>query len=165
MLNPPSRQFAIRLGELTVGFLTWSAQDYAFDFVLYPLAIWRFGLWRGGLLMSLLSLLACLLLLRLYNFLGRDWLGIEFIKNQKHYEGPSKLRRCLAWLLKRGDGIAFIVLSLKNDAFITTAYLRHRAYARMDFRDWIIFMGSWLVSNAVWMTICFGGVSFLQWLV
>ena len=155
----------MRLVDLAAGLLVWNVLDYAFDYVLYPLVLWKLGLLRGGLLMSALSLLFCLALLRIYNRLGRDWLGIEFVRNQRHYQGPSRWRRCLAWLLTRGDGVAFVVLTLKNDPFITTAYLRHSAYSRMNVRDWVIFMGSWLISNALWLTVCFGGVSFLRWLV
>ena len=164
MLSAPTKQTARRLAELTVGLLAWNAQDYAFDYLLYPLAIWRLGLWRGGLLMSALSLVACLLLLRLYDYLGRDWLGIEFIKDQRHYKGPSRWRRWVGWLLSRGDGVAFIVLTFKNDPFITTAYLRHESYAGMKRRDWNVFLLSWVLSNAFWMTVCFGGVSFLRWM-
>ena len=163
-MSTRAQQVTKRVAELAAGLLVWNVQDYAFDYVLYPLVLWKLGLWRGGLLMFGLSLLSCLALLLIYNYLGRDWLGIEFIKNQRHCDGSSRWRRCLAWLLSRGDGIAFLVLSLKNDAFITTAYLRHRAYGRMDVRDWIIFLGSWLLSNAVWLAVCFGGVSFVRWL-
>ena len=164
MLNTSSRQAGKRMAELAVGFLAWNAQDYAFDYVLYPLAIWRLGLWRGGLLMSGLSLVACLLSLRLYDYLGRDWLGIEFVKNQRQYEGPSRWRRRLGWLLSRGDGVAFIVLTFKNDPFITTAYLRHESYGGMTRRDWRIFLASWVLSNVFWMTVCFGGIRFLRWM-
>ena len=112
--------------------------------------------------MSALSLVGCLLLLHLYDYLGRDWLGIEFVKNQRHYQGPSWWRRWLGWMLSRGDGVAFFVLTFKNDPFITTAYLRHESYGGMRRRDWNIFLASWFLSNTFWMTVCFGGVSLLE---
>jgi len=164
LINTSSRQVGKRLAELAGGFLAWKALEYAIDYVLYPLVIWRLGVWQGGLVMGALSLAACLLLLRLYDYLGRDWLGIEFVKNQRHYQGPSRWRRAMAWLLSRGDGVAFIVLTFKNDPFITTAYLRHKAYAGMTRRDWGVFLASWVISNTFWILVCFGGLSFLRWL-
>ncbi len=153
-----------RAAELVAGFLTWKVADNAFDYLLYPFVVWKLGPWRGGMLMAFLSLLFCLVLLRLYDRLQRDWLGIEFAKAQRLYTGPKWWRKAIAWLLARGDGTAFVVLSLRYDPFITTAYLRHGAYNGMNARDWRIFFGSWLVANAAWIAVCYGGVSFLKFL-
>lgn len=157
-------RIAARTIEMGTGFLTLKAMDYAFDYVAYPFAIWKLGALYGGLLMSGLSLLICLLLLRVYDLLERDWLGIEFIKNQRHYAGPSYWRGLVTRIISRADWFAFAILSLRYDPFITTAYLRHGAYNGMNRRDWIIFMGSWFVSNGVWIAVCFGGVSVLEFL-
>lgn len=153
-----------RAAELGIGFLTWNAMDYVFDYALYPFVIWKLGPWFGGTIMALASLAFCLLLLRLYDRLGRDWLGIEFVKNLRHYEGLSRWQRGLAWLLHRGDGVAFLVLSAKYDPFITTAYLRQSAFNGMTRRDWRIFLASWLISNLLWIALCQGGISFLRFL-
>ena len=112
--------------------------------------------------MTLLSLLFCLSLLRLYDRLGRDWIGIEFLKGLRHYEGPRRWRQVLAWLVSRGDWMAFLVLSAKYDPFITMAYLRRGAYNGMAGRDWSVFMGSLLLANILWIFICYGGVSCLR---
>lgn len=114
--------------------------------------------------MSILSFIACLLTLLFYDWSKRDWLGIEAIKELKHYEGDGWFRRGLAWLLKKGDPFACIVLSIKCDPFITTAYLRHGAFNGMTRRDWKIFVASWLIGNVYWSLACFGGVSVLAWL-
>lgn len=153
-----------RAAELATGFLTWKAFDYAFDYALYPFVIWKLGPWTGGALMALASLAFCLLLLRLYDRLGRDWLGIEFVKNLRHYEGASRWRRALAWLAARGDAAAFLVFSVRYDPFITTTYLRRGAFNGMAARDWGIFLASWLIGNLLWIALCHGGVSFLRFL-
>jgi hypothetical protein len=101
-------------------------------------------------------------LLRLYDWLKRDWLGIELVKGLRLYSGPSRWKRGTAWLLGRGDGVAFVVLSLRFDPFITTAYLRHGAYNGLTRRDWKVFLGSVVLSNAAWTVVCFGGVSLLR---
>jgi len=154
-----------RAAELATRFLTWKAVDYAFDYALYPFVIWKLGPWAGGTVMAVLSLLFCLFLLRLYDWLGRDWLGLEFVKGLRFYEGRSRWRRGLAWLVARGDFAAFIVLSVKYDPFITTTYLRRGAYSGMKRRDWGIFLASWFVANALWIFICYGGIELLRKLI
>lgn len=139
------------------GVLAFKAFDYAFDYVLYPFVIYRLGLVTGGIVMAALSLLDCLLLLRLYDWLKRDWLGIEFIKDLRHYAGAG-WRRALAWLLGRGDVVAFFALSLRFDPFVTTAYLRRGQFNGLSPRDWRIFLASVVVSNAAWALVCFGGI-------
>ena len=68
----------------------------------------------------------------------------------------------MAWLVSRGDGVAFIVLSLKYDPFITTVYLRREAYSSFTPRDWAIFLCSWAVANGFWIFLCYGGVSLIS---
>jgi len=151
-----------RTVELSTGFIVWKIYDYLFDYALYPFVIWKLGPWRGGPLMASLSLFICLLFLRVYDRLRRDWIGLEFVKGLRHYRGRSRWQKALAWLVSRGDVMAFLVLSAKFGPFITTAYLRKGAYNGMTGRDWSIFMASWLLGNALWTFICYGGISTLR---
>ncbi len=144
------------------GILTFKAFDYAFDYVLYPFAIYRLGLVVGGIVMAMLSLINCLLLLRLYDWLKRDWLGIEWLKGLKHYVGPANWRRVLAWLLGRGDVVAFFALSVRFDPFVTTAYLRRGQFDGLSRRACWIFFASVVVSNVSWALVCFGGVEVVR---
>jgi hypothetical protein len=159
-----ARRWRVRTAELVVGFTANKAQEYLFDYLLYPFVIFKLGLWRGGLVMALLSLVSCLLLLRFYDRLKRDWLGIEAVKGLKDYAGQSRFRRMAAWLLQRGEPVACLFLSIKFDPFITTLYLRRGSYNGMTRRDWKIFVASWLIGNVYWTFVCFGGVSALVWL-
>jgi hypothetical protein len=152
-----------RLLELAVGLTTNQAIDYLFNFVLYPLVIYHFGLLVGGLVMMLLSFVACLLSLWFYDWSKRDWLGIEAIKGLKDYEGSKSLGRLSGWLLRKSDPVVFLFLSLKYDPFITTAYLRHGAFNGMSRRDWRIFLGSTVVANVYWTLACFMGISLVEW--
>jgi len=158
----PGKQTGGRTAELSTGFVTWKAYDYAFDYALYPYVIWKMGPWQGGALMASLSLVTSLFLLWLYDRLRRDWIGIESLKRLRHYAGSSGFLRAFAWLLSRGDWVAFVVLSTKFGPFITTAYLRRGAYNGMSRRDWSIFMGGWALGNFLWTFICFGGVSMVK---
>ena len=149
----------LRCIQWIAGFGVHKTIDYAFDYALYPWVIFKLGLLYGGIVMAVLSCLDCLVLLRIYDWLKRDWLGIEFVKEIQNYAGTSRLMQALRWLLTRGDGIAFLVLSIRFDPFITTAYLRRGRYNGLSSRDWRIFFGSVIVSNTAWALVCWSGVS------
>lgn len=149
--------------ELTAGWAMNFAQEYLFDYLLYPLVIHWLGLLWGGVLMAFASLVFCLLLLRAYDWSQRDWLGIEAVKGLKDYAGPSRWRRLSAWLLQRGDGCACVVLAIKFDPFVTTIYLRHGQFNGLSRRDWRIFFASWVIANVYWTLVCFGGLSAFRW--
>lgn len=67
-------------------------------------------------------------------------------------------------MLRWGDLVVCVALSIKFDPFITTAYMRHGAFNGMSRRDWRNFWVSWFIGNAYWTFVCFGGVTALAWL-
>jgi hypothetical protein len=157
-----SRRIGSRIGELALGHtVNWLTVQF-FDYVLYPFVIWKLGLVRGGVVMALLSLVACLLTLWFYDWSKRDWLGIEAVKQLRDSEAKTRWRRVLAWAMAKGDLPACVVLSLYTDPFITTACLRRGAFQGMTPRDWRIFFASWLIANGWWALACFGGVEMLK---
>lgn len=167
--SPMRQNWRSRTAELAIGLSANHLQEYFFDCLLYPFAIFKLGLLHGGAVMSLVSLVGCLLFLRFYDWSKRDWLGIEAIKSLKDYEGKSRFGRWMAWLLRRGDFVACVALSVRFDPFITTAYMRHGAFNGMNWRDWRIFFLSWFISNAWWALFCFAGVETVaglwRWLI
>lgn len=162
VVSEPAR-WKERTAELAVGFTANALFDHAFDLLLYPFVIYHLGVVVGGCVMAALSFVVCLLWFRVYDWSARDWLGIEWVKQQKEYGGPSRTRRWFGRLLVRGDWVALIALSIKFDPFITTVYLRHGAFTGLSRRDWRHFLLSWLLGNAYWIAICFGGVSAFRW--
>lgn len=159
---PEVRPWRFQIAQWVIGVMSYKAVDYTFDYALYPWVIYQLGLLYGGLVMAVLSLLSCLLNLRVYDWLKRDWLGIERVKAMRIYTGASRTRRLIAWLLTRSDVAAFVVLSVRFDPFITTAFLRHGSYNGLSRRDWRIFCGSVILSNASWAVVCWGGVEALK---
>lgn len=158
-----------RIAELLLGHTLNLITGWAFDFVLYPLVVYWLGLIVGFCVMASLSFLVCWLILRLYDWSGRDWLGIEAIKEFKNYSGPNRSARWFAWAMRRSDPVACILLSIKYDAFIVTSYLRRGHFGSMTARDWRIFVLSWFIGNAWWSLLCFAGVESIaglwHWLV
>jgi hypothetical protein len=148
-----------RIGELALGHTVNTVVfGYSFDYVLYPFAIWKLGLLKGGVLMALLSLGFCLLTLWFYDRSKRDWLGIEAIKQLRDGEAKTRWRRLLAWALNKGDVPACVTLSIWSDPFITTACLRRGAFNGMTRRDWRIFFASFIIANGWWALACYGGI-------
>jgi hypothetical protein len=154
-----------RILELAAGLAAMKLVNFGFDYLLYPFIVYRFGILKGGMVMTLLSFISCLLLVWYYDKSKRDWFGIEAIKKLKEYEGGHKVGRLTAWMLKKSDPVVFIFLSLHYDPFITMAYLRHGAFNGMNKRDWRIFNGSLLFSNLYWTMACYLGISLFEYAV
>ena len=153
-----------RVVEVLVGYTGNWLMVTGFEFVLYPFVIYKLGLVYGGIVMSLLSFVVCLLTLWFYDWSRRDWLGIEAVKRLREYQGESRFKKWTATILRRGDWVALILLSLKFDPFIARIYLRQSSFDGMSKRDWKNFFLSWIIGNLYWALVCFGGVSALAWL-
>lgn len=137
----------------------------AFDYVLYPFVIWKTGILKGSLIMTVMSFLICWVTLVLYDWARKDWLGIETIKMVKHYDGESLIGKITSWILKKSDPAVLLFLSIKFDPFITTAYMRHGSakYNGLSRRDWTIFITSLVVGNVYWTLVAFTGVSIIEY--
>ena len=150
---------------LGVGLLGNQVIVLAFDYLLYPYVMWRFGLLHGCLIMTVLSALACYLTLLFYDWSKKDWLGIEAIKDLRHGEGQGRFTRLIGRLLRRSDWLALVALSIKFDPFIAVAYLRPGSYRfnGLSRREWGMFWLSVLISNLYWSFVAFTGVTVLHW--
>lgn len=154
-----------RAVELTTGITAFKLTSYVFDYALYPFIIYKLGIIKGGLIMTLLAAIINILCLKFYDWSKRDWLGIETIKGMKDYPGDGKLGRFTAWILRRSDPVVFFFLSIKEDAFIAMVYLRHGShqYNGMSGRDWRIFLASLGVANVYWTLAAYMGLSLVEW--
>jgi hypothetical protein len=159
--------FRERFAVLGVGLLANGVIDYSFDFILYPFVIWKMGLIRGGLIMLFLSFVTCYATFLFYDWSKKDWLGIETIKGLRDYEGQRKTGKFVSWILRQSMPLALLILSIKFDPFITTAYLRFGAhnYAGLNRRDWKIFISSLLIGNGYWTFASFMGISLLEYIL
>ena len=113
--------------------------------------------------MTIISAIVCYATLKFYDWSKKDWLGIETVKSLKGYDGSKRIGRITAWALRKSDPLVFLFLSIKFDPFITTAYLRKGQFSGMSKRDWKIFIGSLLFSNAYWTLTCYIGITLFEW--
>lgn len=141
--------------------------NYLYDYLFYPYIIWRFGLFKGAIVMIPLSTFICYLLLLFYDWSKKDWLGIESIKQIKEKEMHTWIGRVTSWILKRSDLLALLFLSIQFDPFITTVYLRRGSHQfnGMTARDWRIFFGSAAIANFYWTFIIFTGISIIEYVI
>jgi hypothetical protein len=149
------------IGIITVGHTAKQIEEYVFDWLLYGFVVsWAtlsygpiWGALVAFLIMTPLSALVCWLYIRFYDWLKRDWLGIEVLKELKDAENTDHwFGRFFRKIARAGAIPAFIALSIYGDPFMVTVYFRHGAhtYHGLSKRDWRIFYASVLVSNAFW---------------
>lgn len=156
-----------KIGILGAGYLGNAIIVYAFNWVLYPFVIWKFGLIVGGLvIMTILSFIICYLTILFYDWAKKDWLGIETLKEVKEYQGTKKAGKIAAWILRKGEIPTLLFMSVKFDPFITTVYMRHGSnqYNGMSQRDWKIFVASWLIGNVYWSVAMYSGVTAVEYI-
>lgn len=150
-----------KIGLVAVGHGVKQVEEFLFDWLLYGVvvgytttvygAVWG-SLW-GFLIMTPLSALVCWLYIKFYDFAKIDWFGFEAIKEyKKEFEGEGFWKRLTRRIVRMGDVPAFFILSIHGDPFWTTVYLRrhNQQYQGLTKRDWYIFFGSVLFSNAYW---------------
>lgn len=165
--------------NVALGQAIWVTVSWLYDNPLYIAVIALYGPVFGGTLMTLGSLIICLATLIWYNKKGVDWVGVgavdalreislHYAEKLASWRSDSILGKALfvvfyipiqivlitARLANHktyGDASAFILLSIVQDPFITTAYLRHGKYGPMEKRDWMIFFGSVTLSNGYWI--------------
>lgn len=155
-----------RIGILALGLTANTAMVYGYDFIVYPYLIVTHGLFLGWIYATIGSIVLCLGTLWFYDLTKQDWLGIETIKLIRDEPANGRIRKFFHSVVSRGDALAFLLLSLKYDPFITTVYMRHGSGNHtMTARDWKIFWAGAVVSNVWWGAVVFGAIEiFRKWL-
>lgn len=157
----------VNAATLGLGVVFSLGLSYFFFYVAYPFITWKLGLIEGGITMTCLSVILSYTGISLYDRSGRDWFGIEAIKEKlSGLKGKNWISRFIAAQVKRGGPLTLVILSIKFDPFVTTVYLRHghRKFKGLCFRDWIIFFSSAAIGNGYWIFIMFGGGALLKYL-
>lgn len=150
-----------RIGLVAIGHTTKRIEEYLFDWLLYGVVVtyttatWGtlWGSLYGFLIMAPLSAVVCYAYLLFYDWAKRDWFGFEFLKETRdEMEHGGWFARTMQRIAKWGDVPAFFALSAYGDPFLVVVYLRKGAhmYTGLSRRDWALFFGAVLFSNAYW---------------
>lgn len=151
---------------------------YQFLSALYDYPFWayiqfKFGIW-GSVGLSVGALVINLILLHWYVRRGVDWLGVgileEIKKNAEIWIDkmlhnahvvtnvvmylPAKLFALIIRALNKNDILAFFFLSIWQDPFITTSFLRHgNTDTKVSRKDYFVMVGSTIVTSIFWSLI------------
>ena len=152
-----------RVGTIFVGLLANQIMVYLGDYILYPWVMGTQGYLMGTHIMLWLSVLICLLTLKFYDWSGKDWLGIETLKEVRELKN-SRATSFISRIFERGQWAQLVILSLTQDPFIVTVFLRDGAheYGKMTKKDWKNFFASVLIGNIFWSTVCWSGIIILE---
>lgn len=156
-----------QIATLGVGWAFDQGTNFAFDFILYPFVIGYWGLKIGGGIMIVISVVLSIGLILFYDRTKKDWLGIEALKSIRDEDQKTRIGRIASWLMKKGDPVALIGLSIfYSEPVAITLYMRRGAYQFNGFskRDWIIFTLSVIISNVSWALAVWGGLEAFQFL-
>lgn len=152
-----------KLAIFAVGVAGSQGINFLFDYGVYPATIWWLGMLWGGIVMTLVTIVANVGLIRLYDYLGQDWLLIETAKSLRDGEIviDSKIGHWVNAILRRSDVVALLVLSTWQDPVVATLYLRHGAnqYNGLSRRDWHHFIISTVITNIWWTLVMGGGIA------
>ncbi len=153
-----------RLGLLSIGLPASWALGFGFDFFLYTYIIYTYGILWGGLIMVILSFTFDYATMRFYDWSGKDWLGIETLKELRESNSESMWGKIIAWVMKKSDPVAMLVLSLNFSPFVVVAYMRRGAhqYNGLSKRDWWIFITSTVIGNMYWTLAIYMGITLVE---
>ncbi len=164
---------------LGIGLLGNLAITWAFDFILYPFVIVKYGLLIGAPIMTVFSFLICYTIILFYDFTKKDWLGIETLKGLEEF-APKAVPKNLfgrllvtvfnfvgewtAWFMRKSDILLMIILSIRFDPFITVVHIRHGAhqYNGLSKRDWKVFIISLIIGNTYWALAVYMGITIVE---
>ena len=138
-------------------FLTW-----IYDYLIVSFFLLYLGFLWGMVVVVVLSIVVDLATMKFYDWLKKDWLALESIKELDHKKGI--VGRLFSFVREKGVLLTIIVLSLTSNAFVVTAYLRRGAsqYNGMSSRDWFIFISSSLLINLYWVFVVGGGIELIR---
>lgn len=150
----------------------YEAYNFFFDFILWPIIQAFFG-FLGVFLLIIVALINNLIILVWYSKKKVDWFGVNVFEDLKvkghiwvtevnNHKSlfkrislyiPAKILHFIIWMLNKNDVFAFVTLSVWQDSFITTIFLRHGRMDKLDKRDYIIFVASTIFSCLAWTVL------------
>ena len=158
-----SSPFARRLGLWFGGISAYYWGSWLYDYLFVSFILWKYGNIEGGVIVMFASIIVDLLTLQFYDWLKKDWLALETLKEAENKQ--RRLGAVIHWLHDKGAMVTIIVLSILTTPFIVTAFMRKGAnrYDGMRVRDSSIFIVSSLISNLYWIVVVGSGVSLVKY--
>ncbi len=161
-----------RTVQVMSGWGILEAYNSIWEFIIWPIVQGLFG-FVGVLALIVVALINNFIILLWYQHKKVDWFGVNEVENIKakghlwvhevsNHQNlikrfslyiPAKMLQFMIWLLNKNDVFAFVTLSLWQDSFITTIFLRHGRFDKLDRRDYIIFVTSTILGCLGWAVL------------
>ena len=165
-----AKQFVQKLLHMGTGWSLYSAWSWVYDNPLWLAVIGWLGVGVGSALLTLGAMVNNFIFLVAYQKNENDWLGVNGFerlkqdgekwaqKAQSHTNllirallwVPAGFFRLLVWAVRKNNLLAFVVLSMYGDSFITTAFLRGKVGGKLTTKDYATFLASTALSCAYW---------------
>ncbi len=125
------------------GWFLYKSFNFLYDFILWPYVQLKYGL-AGFFALTLGAMIINFSILFWYNANGKDYLGFEYLSK--------------TWFLKNKI-VAFIVLSIYEDSFVTIAFFKQGKAGKLSKKDIVIFIASTILGcisfSIFWVAIFF----------
>lgn len=165
-----AKKFVKRLLQMGTGWSLYSAWSWVYDNPLWLAVIGWLGVGFGSALLTLGAMVNNFVFLVVYQKSENDWLGVSGFEQLKH-DGdrwaqkaqshtnllirailwvPAEFFRLLVWAVRKNNLLAFVVLSMHGDSFITTAFLRGKVGGKLMPKDYAVFLASTAFGCAYW---------------
>lgn len=145
--------------QMAFGLFILSAANNIFDWAIYPLVMCAMGVVSGGIVMALASIPFNYTLIRIYDWFGKDMMGIEALKEFEDNADNSMFKRVLQRLTGKSRHGRFLFISL-YDPIPATLYMRDgiNTFHGLKGYDWLWFSISTVIANLFWMALMATGV-------
>jgi hypothetical protein len=161
-----------RTVQVMSGWGIYEAYNFLFDFIIWPILQALYG-YIGVIILIIIALINNLIILLWYQHKKVDWFGVNVLEDIKakghiwvhevdNHKNifkkislyiPARLLQFMIWLLNKNDIFAFVTLSVWQDSFITTIFLRHGKFDKLGKKDYIIFVSSTILSCIGWAVV------------
>lgn len=149
-----------KIGLIAIGHTAKQTEEYLVDWFVYGFVVFKctsiWGPYKGSIvaffIMMPISALLCWLYIVFYDWAKKDIFGFEALKELREEESSGWFGRLFQRISRWGDIPVFILLTTHSDPFMVTMYFRKKGHAHKGLapRDWYIFWGSVVLSNAYW---------------
>ena len=158
--------------QVMSGWGIYEVFNFSLDYILWPVLQALYG-FIGIIILILITLVVNFTILMWYQKKKVDWFGVNEVEQMKakghlwvhevnNHQNlikrfslyiPAKMLQFMIWLLNKNDIFAFVTLSVLQDSFITTIFLRHSTMEKLDKRDYFIFVTSTIFGCLGWSVL------------
>lgn len=152
------------LGRILLGigaFLATSGFSYSFDYFVYPIVTYYFGLTKSLIILFLAALVLNYFVVLLYDVFKKDFFGFEALKEMKR-SGNGK--GIMYTIMKWGDVPFFIFLSWYDPIFAVLYKRKSSQFDGFKKQDYFILVLSTAIGCFIWSCFWSLGIELIKYI-